>query len=162
SHTRVEIVYHEAMDAALVSTTPVLFNNVPIPPLSSTVDYIITKIYITNFQFQSSDDLGPGLCNWIKDLVQDKKKMGKVIKIEIPLRPSTDGLHSPDHQVNVYVKGSLTPEEAELGHTHELPGHQKAPVSISWSNPSGPPFCNYCKTEGHTIGTCAHRLSVLC
>lgn len=161
-HTRVEIVYHEALDAALVSTTPVLFNNITIPPLSSTIDYIITKLFISNFQFQSSNDLGPGLCTWIKDLIEGEKEMGKVIKIEVPLRPSSDGIHSPDHHVYVYVKGTRTPEDVSLGHTHELPGHQKTPVSITWSNPSGPPFCNYCKTKGHLIGTCVHRLSVLC
>ncbi|KAG0372222.1 hypothetical protein BGX24_000543 [Mortierella sp. AD032] len=88
--------------------------------------------------------------------------MGKVIKIEVPLYRSIYGIHLPGHQGIAHVKGNRTLEDVGIAKSHDLPGHQKAPIIINWSYTTGPPFCNYCKSEGHLIGTSAHRLSVLC
>ncbi|KAG0374705.1 hypothetical protein BGX24_010060 [Mortierella sp. AD032] len=157
-HARVEIVYHEALDSTLLSNTPVMLNSVVYPRLSFTVDYVITKLFFSDFQIQSSAHLGTDLATWIQDLIETEKEMGKVIKIDVPLHRSPKGYLTPGHQVIAYVKGTRTPEDVGLAKSHRLPGHQKVPIRIQWTTANGAPFCNYCKSEGHLIGSFSYPM----
>ncbi|KAF9288403.1 hypothetical protein BGZ88_008194 [Linnemannia elongata] len=159
---RMEIVYHEDLDAFKVSTTPIVFKRTAYPPLTSTIDFTVTKITFSEYQFHTSADAGDNLCAWVRELLEIKKAMGKVILIEIPTRSSPDRFHLPNHQVFVYVKGDVTPEAAGLGRQHSLPYHQRNPVRVHWTAHGDPNFCNYCKSEGHVLGKCALRLSKIC
>ncbi|KAF8923670.1 hypothetical protein BGZ47_004575, partial [Haplosporangium gracile] len=76
---RMEIVYHEALDAFKVSTTPITFKRTAYSPLSSTIDFTVTKIMFSEYQFHTSADAGDNLCAWVKDLLEKEKAMGKVI-----------------------------------------------------------------------------------
>ncbi|KAG0373017.1 hypothetical protein BGX24_012272 [Mortierella sp. AD032] len=98
-HGRVEVVYHEALDVSVMSNTLVWLNNIAYPPLSSTLDYIITKLYFSDFHFQSSADLDTNMAIWVKHLIETEKEMGKVIKIEVSWYRSRNGIHLPGHQV---------------------------------------------------------------
>ncbi|KAF9118357.1 hypothetical protein BGW39_001253, partial [Mortierella sp. 14UC] len=144
-----EIVYHEQLDAARLSTTPIVCQNQAIRPLTSIMDYTITKIIFSEFQFQSSADLGDDLQVWVPNLLEVTKQLGKVILIQIPLLPTPEGDHAPGHQVFAYVKGDISPEAAGLERTHLLPHHQKNPIRLQWMG--GPLYCNYCKGEDHSI-----------
>ncbi|OAQ23344.1 hypothetical protein K457DRAFT_25207 [Linnemannia elongata AG-77] len=159
---RIEIVYHEDLDAFKVSTTPIIFKKTMYPPLSSTIAFMVTKIMFSEYQFQTSADLGDNLCAWVKKLLEIEKPMGKVILIGIPTRTSPNGLQIPNHRVFAYVKGDITPEAAGLGHQHPLPHHQRNPVRVHWTAHGDPNVCNYCKSEGHVLGNCALRLSKIC
>ncbi|KAH7052673.1 hypothetical protein BKA57DRAFT_526697 [Linnemannia elongata] len=86
-HHRTEIVYHESLDLTILSTTPIVYDGTKYAPLSSTVSHIITRFVFTDYQFHSSLDFGVRLeqfCSWY---FEDTMKIGKVIKIEIPLLP---------------------------------------------------------------------------
>ncbi|KAF9129558.1 hypothetical protein BGW39_004031, partial [Mortierella sp. 14UC] len=157
---RIEVVYHEDLDAAIVSSKPITFNGIPHYPLSSNMDYIVTKLTFSNYQFQSSLDTGDLLYQRVHDFIQTNKKMGKVIRIEIPTFPSSKGIFAPTHLFYVYVKGDCTPEDVSLERTLMIPHHQKAPVRIQWAG--SPPFCNYCRQEGHFLSHCPSRLSLVC
>ncbi|KAK3827328.1 MAG: hypothetical protein J3R72DRAFT_426237 [Linnemannia gamsii] len=105
---RIEIVYHESLDATIVSTTPILLDGKQYVPLSSTVSHIITRFIFMDYQFLSSLDFGVRLeqfCSWY---FEDFKKMGKVIKIEIPLFPTPNGNYEARSQFAVYVKSDKT------------------------------------------------------
>ncbi|KAH7042896.1 hypothetical protein BKA57DRAFT_440925 [Linnemannia elongata] len=86
---RIELVYHEVIDAVKVSTTPIVIkkNCTPplkktaYPPLSSTIDFTVTKIMFSEYQFHTSGDAGDNLCVWVKNLLEIEKPMGKVISI---------------------------------------------------------------------------------
>ncbi|KAF9537230.1 hypothetical protein EC957_008602, partial [Mortierella hygrophila] len=95
---RMEIVYHEALDTFKVSTIPIIFKKTAYPPLTSTIDFTVTKITFSEYQFHTSADAGDNLCAWAKELLETKKSMGKVILIEIPTRSSPDGFQLPNHQ----------------------------------------------------------------
>ncbi|KAG0249161.1 hypothetical protein BGZ95_007665, partial [Linnemannia exigua] len=141
---RMEIVYHEKLDAARLSTTPIVCQKQALCPLTSNMDYTITKIIFSEFQFQFSADLGQDLRAWVTDLLEGTKQLGKVILIQILLVPTPEGDHAPGHQVFVYVKkGDITPEAAGMERTHLLPHHQKNPIRIQWMG--GRLYCNYCK-----------------
>ncbi|KAF9293197.1 hypothetical protein BGZ88_005659 [Linnemannia elongata] len=85
---RIGIVYHEDLDAFKVSTTPIVFKKTMYPPLSSNTAFMVTKIMFSEYQFQTSADLGDNLCAWVKKLLEIEKPMGKVILIGIPTRTS--------------------------------------------------------------------------
>ncbi|KAF9118286.1 hypothetical protein BGW39_001313, partial [Mortierella sp. 14UC] len=68
--------------------------------------------------FQSSTDLDTNLAIWVKHLIETEKEMSKVIKIEVPLYRSTNGIHLPGHQVIAYVNGNRTPEDVGLAKSH--------------------------------------------
>ncbi|KAF9147547.1 hypothetical protein BG015_010796, partial [Linnemannia schmuckeri] len=157
---RIEVVYHERLDAATLSTKPITFKGIPHHPLSSNMDYIITKLIFSNYQFQSSQDTGDLLYQRVIDFIQTKKKMGKVIRIEIPTFPSSKAIFAPTHLFYVYVKGVYTPEDVSMERTLMIPHHQKAPVRIQWAGSS--PFCNYCRQDGHILNRCPSRLSLIC
>lgn len=156
---RIEVVYHERLDAATLSTKPIAFKGTPHYPLSSNMDYIITKLIFSNYQFQSSLDTGDLLYQRVIDFVQTKKKMGKVIRIEIPTFPSSKAIFAPTHLFYVYVKGVYTPEDVSMERTLMIPHHQKAPIRIQWAG--SPPFCNYCRQDGHILNRCPSRLSLI-
>ncbi|KAF9273219.1 hypothetical protein BGZ88_003963, partial [Linnemannia elongata] len=157
---RIEVVYHERLDAATLSTTPIAFKGTPYFPLSSNMDYFITKLIFFNYQFQSSLDTGDLLYQRVIDFIQTKKKMGKVIRIEIPTFPSSKEILAPTHLFYVYVKGVYTPEDVSMERTLTIPHHQKAPVRIQWAGST--PFCNYCRKDGHILNRCPSRLSLIC
>ncbi|KAH7034393.1 hypothetical protein BKA57DRAFT_497033 [Linnemannia elongata] len=148
---RIELVYHETIDAFKVSATPIVFKKTAYPPLSSTIDFTVTKIMFSEYQFHTSGDAGDNLCVWVKNLLEVEKPMGKVISIQIPMRSSPKGFQVPNHQVFVYVKGNTTPEAAGLGRQHFLPHHQRNPIKVHWTAHGDPNFCNYCKSEGHVL-----------
>ncbi|KAF9271489.1 hypothetical protein BGZ88_006070 [Linnemannia elongata] len=127
---RIELVCHETIDAFKVSTTPIVFKKTAYPPFSSTIDFTVTKIMFSEYQFHTSGDAGDNLCVWVKNLLEIEKPMGKVISIQIPMRSSPKGFQVPNHQVFVYVKGNTTPEAAGLGRQHFLPLHQRNPVKV--------------------------------
>ncbi|KAK3805460.1 MAG: hypothetical protein JOS17DRAFT_781365 [Linnemannia elongata] len=159
-HHRIEIVYHESLDPTIVSTTPIIYDGTKYAPLSSTVSHIITRFVFTDYQFQSSLDFGARLeqlCSWY---FEDTKKMGKVIKIEVPLFPTPNGNYEARGQFTVYVKSDKTAEACKIDRLLSLGSHQKAPCRISWMGAS--PFCNYCKGDGHLIPQCPKRLAIVC
>lgn len=156
---RIEVVYHERLDAATLSTTPITFKGTPHFPLSSNMDYFITKLIFSNYQFQSSLDTGDLLHQRVINFVQTKK-MGKVIRIEIPTFPTSKEILAPTHLFYVYVKGVYTPEDVSMERTLMIPHHQKAPVRIQWAGST--PFCNYCRKDGHILNRCPSRLSLIC
>ncbi|OAQ22473.1 hypothetical protein K457DRAFT_131251 [Linnemannia elongata AG-77] len=59
-------------------------------------------------------------------------KMGKVIKIEIPLFPTPNGNYEARSQFTVYVKSDKTAEDCKIGRLLSLGSRQKAPCRISW------------------------------
>ncbi|KAG0247975.1 hypothetical protein BGZ95_008281, partial [Linnemannia exigua] len=61
---RMEIVCHEKLDDVRLSTTPIVCQKQAFRPLTSNMDYTITKIIFSEFQFQSSADLGQDLRAW--------------------------------------------------------------------------------------------------
>ncbi|KAF9129835.1 hypothetical protein BGW39_003775, partial [Mortierella sp. 14UC] len=160
THHRIEIVFHESLDATAVSTTPITIDNKQYAPLSSTVSHIITRFVFTDYQFQSSLDFGIQLeqfCSWY---FEDTKKMGKVIKIEIPLFPTPNGNYKARNQFAVYVKSDRTADDCKIDRLLPLGNRQKAPCRISWMGAT--PFCNYCKGYGHLILQCPKRLAIVC
>lgn len=160
THQRIEMVYHESLDANIVSTTPITIGDKQYTPLSSTVTHIITRFVITDYHFQTSLDFGPHLeqfCSWY---FEESKRMGKVIKIEIPLFPTPNGNYEARSQFAVYVKSDRTAEECGIDRQVSLGSRQKIPCRVSWMG--APPFCNYCKGYGHFIPQCPKRLSIIC
>jgi len=160
AHHRIEIVYHESLDPAILSTTPIMHDGNKYAPLSSTVSHIITRFVFTDYQFHSSLDFGVRLeqfCSWY---FEDTMKMGKVIKIEIPLFPTPNGNYEARSQFTVYVKSDKTAEDCKIDRLLSLGSRQKAPCRISWMGAS--PFCNYCKGDGHLIPQCPKRLAIVC
>jgi hypothetical protein len=159
-HHRIEIVYHESLDPTILSTTPIMYDGTKYAPLSSTVSHIITRFVFTDYQFHSSLDFGVRLeqfCSWY---FEDTMKMGKVIKIEIPLFPTPNGNYEARSQFTVYVKSDKTAEDCKIDRLLSLGSRQKAPCRISWMGAS--PFCNYCKGDGHLIPQCPKRLAIVC
>ncbi|KAF9536195.1 hypothetical protein EC957_012185, partial [Mortierella hygrophila] len=109
---------------------------------------------------QTSLDFGTHLeqfCSWY---FEDAKKMGKVIKIEIPLFPTPNGNHEARSQFAVYVKSDKTADESKIDRLLSLGNRQKSPCRISWMGAS--PFCNYCKGHGHLLLHCPKRLAIVC
>ncbi|KAG9060708.1 hypothetical protein KI688_009824, partial [Linnemannia hyalina] len=122
-HHRIEIVYHESLDTTAVSTTPITVDDKQFAPLSSTVPHIITRFVFTDYQFQTSLDFGTHLeqfCSWY---FEDAKRMGKVIKIEIPLFPTPNGNHEARSQFAVYVKSDKTADEFKIDRLLSLGNH---------------------------------------
>ncbi|KAF9111579.1 hypothetical protein BGW39_004320, partial [Mortierella sp. 14UC] len=142
-HRRIELVYHELLDPATVSTLPVTLDNQQYVPLSSITDYLVTRFVFVDYHFQSSQDFGDNLVNFCKWYFETTKKMGKVLKVEIPLFPTPNGNYEARSQFAVYVKCDKTPEENKIDRQLSLGNRQKTPCRISWMGAS--PFCNYCK-----------------
>ncbi|KAF9541636.1 hypothetical protein EC957_002877, partial [Mortierella hygrophila] len=135
-HHRIEIVYHESLDPIILSTTPIMYEGTKYAPLSSTISHIITRFVFTDYQFQSSLDFGVPLeqfCSWY---FEDTMKMGKVIKIEIPMFPTPNGNYEARSQFTVYVKSDKTAEDCKIGRLLSLGSRQKAPCRISWMGAS--------------------------
>ncbi|KAK3813584.1 MAG: hypothetical protein J3R72DRAFT_498512 [Linnemannia gamsii] len=157
---RIEIVYHESLDATSVSTTPITLDGTQYAPLSSTVSHIITRFIFMDYQFHTSLDFGVQLeqfCSWY---FEDFKEMGKVIKIEIPLFPTPNGNYEARSQFAVYVKSDKTADDCRIDRLLPMGSRQKAPCRISWMGAT--PFCNYCKGYGHLIPQCPKRLAIVC
>ncbi|KAF9933690.1 hypothetical protein FBU30_004698 [Linnemannia zychae] len=55
---RIEVVFHEDLNSAVVFTTPIIFESKEYEPLSANCRDVITRFIITDFYFQSSRDLG--------------------------------------------------------------------------------------------------------
>ncbi|KAK3811378.1 MAG: hypothetical protein JOS17DRAFT_796194 [Linnemannia elongata] len=139
---RMEIGYPEGLDAFKVSTAPTIFKRTAYPPLTSTIDFMVTKITFSEYQFNTSTEAGDNLYAWVSELIETEKAMGKVILIEIPTRSSRNGFQIPNHQVLVYVKGDVTPEAAELDRQHFFPHHQRNSARVHWTAHGDPNACS--------------------
>ncbi|KAG0196157.1 hypothetical protein BGX28_010503 [Mortierella sp. GBA30] len=70
NYHRVEIAYHPDLDPAMVSTIPLSYKGEDYPPMSSTVEYIITRFVIAGFSFRMSTSLQRDLTGFCREIAE--------------------------------------------------------------------------------------------
>ncbi|KAG0195401.1 hypothetical protein BGX28_001488, partial [Mortierella sp. GBA30] len=142
----------------MVSSIPLSYKGEDYPPMSSTVEYIITRFAISGFSFRMST-LQRDLTGFSREFAE-RYNMGDVIKIEVPVFRTPGGRFNPRNEFVFYTKGTNEANNQQVPRTILLREHQPTPIKVGWNG--APVLCTYCKEEGHFIKTCPVRLSKIC
>ncbi|KAF9944696.1 hypothetical protein BGZ70_004417 [Mortierella alpina] len=150
--------YHDqVVTNEVASVTPLIVNGVADPPMSSSVNYIVTRFAVQCFFFRNDTRNFEETLEFAEEFVEEYD-MGAVIKIEVPR--FRYGRRQAYRNEFIFYTKSTRAADSRIPRSRKFPSHQDIPVMIGWIG--APAFCTYCKKDGHFNEDCVERLSKIC